>query len=106
MVFKVSEREWLKQLLKPPNLVDSEAIHWEGSNYDHHPEDVSAWDVMADICSHLQAADTEQPLLPLLNPDYLLYAGSLAMTSFVCTVTRCLSSLMLAILSVPIKFYC
>ncbi len=72
----------------------SESIHKEGSKYKFGPENVAAWDVIADIRRHLQAADSERPLLPLLEPEYLRDKGSNegAVTSFVYTITRCLSS--------------
>ena len=91
---KVSEREWLEQELDPPALMHSESIHKEGSKYKFGPEDAAAWDVMADIDRHLQAADSERPLLPLLEPEYLRDKGTNegAVTSFVHTITRCLSS--------------
>ena len=72
----------------------SQSMHKEGSKYKFGPENVAAWDVMADICSHLQAADSERPLLPLLVPEYLRDIGSNegVVTSYVHTITRCLSS--------------
>ena len=91
----MSTRQWLLQELGGLKLASSMESQKEGDKYSWGPETVAAWNVIGSMQEHMQGADDEHLLHLPLDQDWVLDAGTNegTVTSFIHSVTRCLSSL-------------
>ncbi len=91
----MSTRQWLQQELGGLKLASSVDSQNEGDKYSRGPATVATWNVTGSIQEHVQDADDVRLLHPPLSQDWKLDAGTNEgiVTSFIHTITRCLSSL-------------